>query len=145
MGAPSGNVDQPEPKIGKGMNEANIQGQSPGVQLKRTQNGQGQPKNDFQGGKTEVVQVECGYCGKPNHTEYECWRKAGKCLHYGSTAHRMSSCPTLPQRRKMTQQSDKSGPIEAGRARAPARIYTMEGMSTSENSEDEIFFKGRRM
>ena len=38
----------------------------------------------------------------------------------------------------MTQQSDKSGPIEAGRARAPARIYTMEGMSASKNFEDEI-------
>ncbi|XP_027178185.1 uncharacterized protein LOC113777351 [Coffea eugenioides] len=42
----------------------------------------------------------CGYCGKPNHTENECWKKSKKCLYCGSTEHQISSCPSAPNKRK---------------------------------------------
>ncbi|XP_071933704.1 uncharacterized protein [Coffea arabica] len=59
------------------------------------QSGRGQGRGIPQGGQTSTPRVTCGYCGKPNHTEDECWRKARKCLRCGSTEHQIVNCPLI--------------------------------------------------
>ncbi|XP_027156049.1 uncharacterized protein LOC113756613 [Coffea eugenioides] len=50
----------------------------------------GAPSND----SAVTPQVTCGYCGKPNHSENDCWRKSGKCLACGSTEYQLANCPS---------------------------------------------------
>ena len=46
-----------------------------GAPPKENQNGRDQPKENSQAGQAVTPRVTCGYCGKSNHTEAECWRK----------------------------------------------------------------------
>nr|XP_027067210.1 uncharacterized protein LOC113692827 [Coffea arabica] len=48
-----------------------------------------------QGGSASASGGPCGYCGKANHTEDVCWKKARKCLHCGSADHQIANFPIL--------------------------------------------------
>ena len=91
-GAPSnppGQVDKsaPPPKIGKGAGGIKIFGTPRGVPMRGIHSGRGQSRETPQSDQTVAPQVVCGYYGKQNHTENECWRKSGKCLHCGSAEY----------------------------------------------------------
>ncbi|XP_071933893.1 uncharacterized protein [Coffea arabica] len=52
--------------------------------------------------------LTCGYCGKTNHTEDECWVKGRKCLIYGSTDHQINNCLKKQPRGNSAQQVDRT-------------------------------------
>ena len=68
----------------------------------------------FQRGSDSASRGPCGYCGKPNHTEDNCWKKQGKCLRCGSADHQLATCPILKQDGKGGQQPSRtsSGPVK---------------------------------
>ena len=73
-------------------------------------------------------QAVCSYCGKGNHSEKDCWRKAGKCLMCGSLEHRIQDCPrNRPGFARPLAiapgQPGKAG--TAGKAKVPARVYAI--------------------
>ena len=84
-------------------------------------------------------QVVCGYCGKPNHTENECWRKSGKCLYYGSAEHQLASCPSVPKKGGNTQRSEKSTSKQTSaggsRPKVPARVYVLDYQQIPDSTE----------
>ena len=51
-------------------------------------------------GQAATSHAHCGYCGKVNHVEAECWRKQGKCFKCGSTEHKFSNCPGNPIKKR---------------------------------------------
>lgn len=54
--------------------------------------GRGQSTNVSQGSQVSTPSITCNFCGKLNHTEDECWKKAGKCFRCGSTEHQLFAC-----------------------------------------------------
>ena len=52
--------------------------------------------------------LACGYCGKTNHTEDDCWRKGRKCLICGSSDHQISNYPKKQPRGNSVQQVDRT-------------------------------------
>ena len=99
--------------------------------------------------------LACGYCGKTNHSENDCWRKGRKCLVCRSTDHQISNCPKKQQRKNNAQQGDKTTSRQANerenRPRVPAQVYAINKQQAPESSiamegknfEDEIFLRGR--
>ena len=57
-------------------------------------------KENPRNGQAATSHANCGYCGKVNHTEAECWLKQRKCLRCGSTKHKISDCPRAFNKRK---------------------------------------------
>nr|XP_027067830.1 protein lin-28 homolog A-like [Coffea arabica] len=99
------------------------------------QSGRGQGRGIPQGGQTSTPRVTCGYCGKPNHTEDECWRKARKCLRCGSMDHQISNCPLISDTQLTARSNPK--PTNAGgtRSRVLARVYSLDQQTVPEPTE----------
>ena len=131
-GAPNGSQGQvqddrgmPPPKVGRGASGRRMSGTSRGVTPRGAPGGRGQLRGASQGDQTSIPHVFCGYCGKTNHTEDNCWRKAQKCLWCGSAEHQIATCPLFGE----TQQLDRSNPkqpnVGMNRSKVPARVYTL--------------------
>nr|XP_027100973.1 uncharacterized protein LOC113720231 [Coffea arabica] len=93
------------------------------------QGGRGQGTGIPQGGQTSTSRVTCGYCGKPNHTEDECWRKARKCLRCGSTEHQIVNCPLISDTQSTARSNPKPTNAGGARSRVPARVYSLDQQS----------------
>nr|XP_027088588.1 uncharacterized protein LOC113709944 [Coffea arabica] len=141
-GAPGGNQrpahsdrNMPPSKVGRGAGGGRFTGTSRGGTPMGAQSGRGQGRGGPQGGQTSASRVSCGYCGKSNHIEDNCWRKARKCLRCGSTEHQIANCPLISD----TQSAGKSNPkptnVGGTRSRAPARVYSLDQQSVPELTE----------
>ncbi|XP_027157100.1 uncharacterized protein LOC113758443 [Coffea eugenioides] len=97
--------------------------------------GRGQGRGIPQGGQTSTPRVTCGYCGKPNHTEDECWRKARKCLRCGSTEHQIVNCPLISDTQSTARSNPKPTNAGGARSRVPARVYSLDQQSVPEPTE----------
>ena len=74
-------------KMGRGMGGVRAVGVSRGVLSRGGRSGPVQARGVPSSGSAVTPQVNCGYCGKPNHSENECWRKSGKCLFCSNAKH----------------------------------------------------------
>ena len=81
---------------------------SRGTSPKGNQSGQDQQKGNSQADQAVTPSVTCGYCGKSNHTETECWRKLEKCLIYGCAEYQISNCPSASKEKRNSQQPARS-------------------------------------
>ena len=88
-----GDRSMPSPKIGRRASDVRFSGTSKGVSPRGAPGGRRRQVGISQGDRVSVSCITCGYCGKPNHSEDECWRKAQKCLRSRSTEHQIGSCP----------------------------------------------------
>ncbi|XP_027118548.2 uncharacterized protein [Coffea arabica] len=139
-----GRSDQnvPPPKFGKGTSGARIAGtprggaSSRGAQGRR---GQGQQKTVSLGVPAPTTRVSCGYCGKPNHTEDNCWKKLKKCLVCGSSEHQIATCPVKNRDGNGGTQSEKSNPKQptasASRPKTSARVFALDHRRVPDSSE----------
>ncbi|XP_071924779.1 uncharacterized protein [Coffea arabica] len=93
-------------------------------------NGRGPQKSTSQGSSASVARGPCGFCGKPNHTEDNCWRKERRCLRCGSAEYQIANCPVLPREARATTQSSKANSgqskVEGTKPKVPARVYSLE-------------------
>ncbi|XP_027157579.1 uncharacterized protein LOC113759210 [Coffea eugenioides] len=107
--------------------------QSRGAPTRRSQRG------GFQRGSSSASRGPCGYCGKPNHTEDNYWKKEGKCLRCGSADHQLATCPILKQDGKGSQTPPKSnsGPakMDGKKPKVSARVYSLEPQQVPDSSE----------
>ncbi|XP_027088625.2 uncharacterized protein [Coffea arabica] len=101
--------------------------------------GRGQQRSASQESSAFVSQGPYRYCGKPNHKEYNCWRKERKCLRCGSAEHQIANCPVLPREARVTSQSSKANSgqskVEGTRPKVPARVYSLEQCQVPDSSE----------
>ncbi|XP_071928113.1 uncharacterized protein [Coffea arabica] len=91
-----GDQNVPPPKFGRGASGAQTAGKPRGGAPSRgaqSGRGQGQQRTVSQGVPAPTTRASCGYCGKPNHTENNCWKKMRKCLVCGSSKHQIATCP----------------------------------------------------
>ncbi|XP_071932106.1 uncharacterized protein [Coffea arabica] len=98
------------------------------------------PERPLRGGSASAARGPCGYCGKLNHSEDNCWRKEGKCLLCGSAEHQIANCParlrerqgTLPPTTTHPDQSkgDKDG------SKVSSRVYSLEQHQVFDPLED---------
>ena len=81
-------------------------------------------------GSAVTPQVTCEYCGKPNHSENDCWRKSEKCLFCGSVEHQVANCSKAPKMGSNTQRPEKSTSKQTSaggsRPKVPARVYALD-------------------
>nr|XP_027082214.1 uncharacterized protein LOC113704514 [Coffea arabica]XP_027102366.1 uncharacterized protein LOC113723509 [Coffea arabica] len=135
----SGQVDKSAPpfKKGKVTGGMEISSTPKETQSRVDRNGRDQSRGAPPSGQSVAPQVVCGYCGKFNHTENDCFRKQGRCLYCGSTEHQISKCPTVPKEGGNTQRPEKSAAKQSSaggsRSKAPARIYAL-GYQQASNS-----------
>nr|XP_027077740.1 uncharacterized protein LOC113701339 [Coffea arabica] len=138
---PSGQADKSAPpfKKGKGTGGVEISNMPKGTQSRGDRNGRGQSRGTPPSGQSVAPQVVCGYCGKLNHTENDCFRKQGKCLYCGSTEHQISKCPTVPKEGGSTQRPEKSAAkqpsVGGSRSNAPARVYALGYQHVSDSTK----------
>ena len=96
------------------------EGSSRGIQI-----GKGQQEGIPRESQKVADRLACGYCGKTNHTEDECWVKGRKCLIYGSSNHQISNYPKKQPRENNAQQVDGTKPKQANergnRSKVPHR------------------------
>ena len=71
--------------------------------------------------KQTATGILCGFCGKGNHSEKDCWRKAGKCLWCGSTEHQIRECP-MKQSGAPAAMASGSGPSKKAGTTSKARV-----------------------
>nr|XP_027124245.1 uncharacterized protein LOC113740934 [Coffea arabica] len=125
QGQDQGKLDKPPSKMGREDGGEEISGTPKGITSRGASGGRGQARGASQGDQTPVPRVSCGYCGKSNHTEDNCWRKARKCLRCGSTEHQIANSPLI----SYTQPTDTSNlkqPNRGGdKSRVPARVYAL--------------------
>nr|XP_027071980.1 aspartic proteinase nepenthesin-2-like [Coffea arabica] len=137
----SGQADKSAPpfKKGKGMGGVEITNMQKGTQSRVDRNGRGQSRGTPPSGQSVAPQVVCGYCGKLNHTENDCFRKQGKCLYCGSTEHQISKCPTVPKEGGSTQRPEKSAAkqpsVGGSRSNAPVRVYALDYQHVSDSTK----------
>ena len=81
-------------KMGRGMGRVRTIGASRRALSRRSRSGPIQVRGVPSSGSAVTPQVNYRYCGKPNHSENECWRKLGKCLFCGSAEHQLVTCPS---------------------------------------------------
>nr|XP_027109190.1 uncharacterized protein LOC113729062 [Coffea arabica] len=90
-------------------------------------------------GSAMTPQFTCGYCGKPNHSENDCWRKSGKCLFCGSVEHQLAGCPKAPKLGGNPQRPEKSTSKQTSaggsRPKVPARIYALDHQQIPDATE----------
>ncbi|XP_071905709.1 uncharacterized protein [Coffea arabica] len=99
------------------------------------QSGRGQGRGIPLGGQTSTPRVTCGYCGKPNHTEDECWRKARKCLRCGGVDHQIVNCPLISDTQSTARSNPKPTNAGGARSRVPARVYSRDQQSVPAPTE----------
>ncbi|XP_027169138.1 uncharacterized protein LOC113768828 [Coffea eugenioides] len=101
-------------------------------------NGRGPQRSVSQGSSASVARGPCGFCGKPNHTEDNCWRKERRCLRCGSAEHQIANCPVLPREARVTTQSSKANSgqskVEGTKPKVPARVYSLEQQQVLDSS-----------
>ena len=88
-GYTSGQASKSAPlsKMGRGMRGIRTAGASRGALSRGGRGGPIQSRGVPSSGPAVTPQVNCGYCGKSNHSENDCWRKSGKCLVCGSAEY----------------------------------------------------------
>ncbi|XP_071917092.1 uncharacterized protein [Coffea arabica] len=100
--------------------------------------GRGQ-RGGFQRGKASASRGPCGYCGKPNHTENNCWKKEGKCLRCGGADHQLATCPVLSRdgrgNQQLTRTNSEPAKVEGTKPKIAARVYSMEPQQVPDSSE----------
>ncbi|XP_027166433.1 uncharacterized protein LOC113766437 [Coffea eugenioides] len=98
-----------------------------------------QAKGVSSSGSAVTPQVTCGYCGKPNHSENDCWRKSRKCLVCGSVEHQLAGCPKAPKLGGNPQRSEKSTSKQTSaggsRPKVPARVYALDHQQIPDATE----------
>nr|XP_027062811.1 uncharacterized protein LOC113689204 [Coffea arabica] len=118
------------PKFGRGAGGGRQPGMTRGTPPRGGHNGRGPQKSTSQGSSASVARGPCGFCGKPNHTEDNCWRKERRCLRCGSAEHQIANCPVLPRETRATTQSSKANSgqskVEGTKPKVPARVYSLE-------------------
>nr|XP_027118547.1 uncharacterized protein LOC113735755 [Coffea arabica] len=118
------------PKFGRGAGGGRQPGMTRGTPPRGGHNGRGPQKSTSQGSSASVARGPCGFCGKPNHTEDNCWRKERRCLRCGSAEHQIANCPVLPREARATTQSSKANSgqskVEGTKPKVLARVYSLE-------------------
>ena len=125
-----GDPGRPLAKVGRGTSGVRILG-SPKEDT---------PRGASPGDQISIPHLSCGYCGKINHTEVNCWKRRGKCLRCGGANHRVANCPVVLREGKRTQQPIKTNPGQTkGKgigSKVPARVNSLEQLQVSDSSED---------
>nr|XP_027120539.1 uncharacterized protein LOC113737513 [Coffea arabica] len=126
------------PKLGRGAGGGRQPGMTRGTPPRGGHNGRGPQRSASQGSSASVPRGPCGFCGKPNHTEDNCWRKERKCLRCGSAEHQIANCPVLPREARVTTQSSKANSgqskVEGTKPKVPARVYSLEQQQVPDSS-----------
>ncbi|XP_027169505.1 uncharacterized protein LOC113769237 [Coffea eugenioides] len=126
-------------KFGRGAGGGRFSGTARGAPSRGSQPGLGPQRSSSQGSSATVSRGPCSFCGKPNHTEDDCWRKQNKCLRCGSAEHRLASCPVQPREAKGITQSSKATSIqsrvEGAKPKVPARVYSIEQRPVPDSAE----------
>ncbi|XP_027171662.1 uncharacterized protein LOC113771260 [Coffea eugenioides] len=129
----------PPPKMGRGTGEIRTAGAPREALSSGGRNGQGQARGTPSGGQGVTSQVSCGYCGKSNHAENDCWRKLGKCLYCGSIEHQISKCPSIPKEVGSTQRPEKSASKQSSaggsQPKVPIRVYALDYQQIPDSTE----------
>ncbi|XP_071938600.1 uncharacterized protein [Coffea arabica] len=124
-----------------------------GTMSRETSVGQTRSKKTSQTSQVTTPRPICGYCGRTNHTEVNCWLKGRKCMGCGSTSHKVHDCPRRYPRETTTQQGNGTVPRQVnGRRNRPVAsertpdMITSHGSRLSEisegmNFEDEILLR----
>ncbi|XP_027067870.1 uncharacterized protein [Coffea arabica] len=127
------------PKFGRGAGGGRFASPARGAPSRGSQPGRGQQRSTSQGSSATVARGPCGFCGKPNHTEDDCWRKQNKCLRYGSAEHRLASCPVQARDVKGTTPTSKAtssqSRVESVKPKVPARVYSIEQRPVPDSAE----------
>ncbi|XP_027177936.1 uncharacterized protein LOC113777090 [Coffea eugenioides] len=127
------------PKMGRGAGETRTAGVSRGALSRGGRSGPTQAKGAPSTGSTVTPQITCGYCGKSNHSENDCWRKSGKCLFCGSAEHQVANCPKSPKTGGNPQRPEKSTSKQTSaggsRLKVPARVYALDYQQIPEVTE----------
>ncbi|XP_027171653.1 uncharacterized protein LOC113771250 [Coffea eugenioides] len=117
-------------KFGRRAGGGRLQGMARRTPPRGGQTGRSQQRSASKGSSASVSHGPCGFCGKPNHTEDNCWRKERKCLSCGSTEHQIANCPMLPREARVTTQSSKANSgqskVEGKNPKVPTRVYSLE-------------------
>ncbi|XP_027103158.1 uncharacterized protein [Coffea arabica] len=118
------------PKFGREAGRERLPGTARGTPPRGGQSGQGRQRSASQGSSATISRGPCGFCGKPNHTEDNYWRKESKCLRCGSAKHQIANCPIQPREIRGTIQSSKNtskqSKVEGVNPKVPARVYSIE-------------------
>ncbi|XP_027156852.1 uncharacterized protein LOC113758021 [Coffea eugenioides] len=126
------------PKFGRGAGGGRQPGMTRGTPPRGGHNGRGPQRNVSQGSSASVARGPCGFYGKPNHTEDNCWRKEKRCLRCGSAEHQIANCPVLPREARVTTQSSKANSgqskVEGTKPKVPARVYSLEQQQVPDSS-----------
>ncbi|XP_071925875.1 uncharacterized protein [Coffea arabica] len=130
----------PPAKSGRGAGDGRLsstsRGSAPrGSAQRGGQSDRGQGRGIPQGGQTSTSRVTCGYCGKPNHTEVECWRKARKCLRCGGVNHQIVNCPLISDTQPTARSNPRPTNVGGARSRVPARVYSLDQQSVPAPTE----------
>ncbi|XP_027171658.1 uncharacterized protein LOC113771255 [Coffea eugenioides] len=127
------------PKFGRGAGGGRVSGTARGTPPRGGQMGRGQQRSASQRSSVTVSRGSCGFCGKPNHMEDNCWRKEKKCLRCGSTEHQIASCPVQPREARRITQSSKAtsaqSKVEVTKSKVPALVDSIEQRPVPESAE----------
>ena len=86
----------------------------------------------FAPAKLRTAPSSCPFCGKIGHNESNCWKKAGKCFHCGSTEHKVRNCP-IYQSGSIGMTVDT--PALRGKSKASARVHALDKSNVKKKSE----------
>ncbi|XP_027169497.1 uncharacterized protein LOC113769232 [Coffea eugenioides] len=114
QGQEQGGQGMPPRKVSRGAGGVKISGTSTEVISRGVPGGKEQLRGASQGDQTSILY---GYCGKTNHTEDNCWRKALKCLWCGSAEGQIATCPL--------SLNPKQPNVGGNKFIVPARAYTL--------------------
>nr|XP_027096029.1 uncharacterized protein LOC113715924 [Coffea arabica] len=128
------------PKFGRGAGWGRFTSPARGAPSRGSQPGRGPPRSTAQGSSATVARGPCNFCGKPNHTEDDCWRKQNKCLRCGSAEHRFANCPvqaretrgTTPATSKATSSQSR---VDSTKPKVPTRVYSIEQRPVPDSAE----------
>nr|XP_027075956.1 uncharacterized protein LOC113699808 [Coffea arabica] len=127
------------PKFGRGAGGGRFASPARGAPSRGSQPGRGQQRSALQGSSATVTRGPCGFCGKPNHTEDDCWRKQNKCLRCGSAEHRFASCPVQARDVRGTTPTSKAtssqSRVDSAKPKVPARVYSIEQRPVPDSAE----------
>nr|XP_027066234.1 uncharacterized protein LOC113692084 [Coffea arabica] len=116
----------PPSKMGRGMGGVRTAGARKGALSRGGRSGQDQSRGIPFSGPVVTPQVSCGYYGKSNHSNTDCWRKSGKCLF----EHQLASCSSKPKVGGSTQRPEKSASKQTStrgnRPKVPVRVYALD-------------------